>query len=162
MEEMERYIGVKAIKAKPMNLQEYHDYRGWDLPKNENGLDEGYLVEYADNRIFNHPNHAGYISWSPKEVFEQAYRKTDCEDSITEKEVSSWIDNITVYTLENKKTTMVSATLINGFTIVESSSCVDPKNYSEAMGANICMGKIKDKVWELLGFLLQCTKMSGK
>ncbi|MSS89687.1 hypothetical protein FYJ45_27295, partial [Eisenbergiella tayi] len=29
------------------------------------------------------------------------------------------------------------------------------KNYSEELGAEICMGKIKDKIWELLGFLLQ-------
>lgn len=159
MEDMERYIGVKAIKAKPMNLQEYNDYQGRDLPKNKNGLDEGYLVEYQDGGPSNHPNHENYISWSPKEVFEQAYRKTDREDSITEKDVSRWINNVTVYTLENKKTTVVSATLINGFTIVESSSCVDPKNYSEAIGAKICIGKIQDKVWEFLGFLLQCTKM---
>ena len=51
--------------------------------------------------------------------------------------------------------TVVRCVLRNGFEIVESSSCVDPKNYSEDMGHEICMGKIKDKIWELLGFLLQ-------
>ena len=29
------------------------------------------------------------------------------------------------------------------------------ENYDEAMGAEICLEKIKDKVWFLLGFLLQ-------
>ena len=47
------------------------------------------------------------------------------------------------------------AVLKNGFEIVESSSCVSPENYDEAMGREICMEKIKDKVWMLLGFLLQ-------
>ena len=44
---------------------------------------------------------------------------------------------------------------------VESSSCVDSKNYSEADGYDICMGKIKDKIWMLLGFLLQTAWHGG-
>ena len=34
------------------------------------------------------------------------------------------------------------------------------ENYDEKLGAEICMKKIKDKVWMLLGFLLQ-TAVSG-
>ena len=45
--------------------------------------------------------------------------------------------------------------LRNGFEIVESSACVSAENYDETMGHAICMSKIKDKVWFLLGFLLQ-------
>ena len=52
-------------------------------------------------------------------------------------------------------TTVVRCVLRNGFDIVESSSCVDPKNYDEKIGKDICMGSIKNKIWELLGFLLQ-------
>lgn len=73
---MNVYIGTKMIQAKPMNRLAYTDYRGWELPSNENGEDEGYLVEYMDGGKANHPDHAGYISWSPKEQFEQAYRDT--------------------------------------------------------------------------------------
>jgi hypothetical protein len=71
---MERCIGVKEIKAKPMTRQEYNDYRGWELPADENGADEGYLVEYLDGGQTNHPGHDGYISWSPEGVFGRAYR----------------------------------------------------------------------------------------
>ena len=53
------------------------------------------------------------------------------------------------------KCTVVRAILCNGFEIIESSACVSEENYSEEMGAQICLGKIKDKVWFLLGFLLQ-------
>jgi len=70
---MKNYIGVKRIKASAMNRQQYNDYRGWELPADENGSDEGFLVEYIDGGQSNHPAHSGYISWSPKEVFEQAY-----------------------------------------------------------------------------------------
>jgi hypothetical protein len=49
---------------------------------------------------------------------------------------------------------------VNGFEIVESSSCVDKENYSEELGVEICMEKIRDKIWMLLGFLLQ-TDVSG-
>ena len=41
------------------------------------------------------------------------------------------------------KCTIMSVQLPNGFVIVESSACVDPINYNEAMGASICMNKIK-------------------
>ena len=54
-----------------------------------------------------------------------------------------------------EKTTIVRAMLRNGFEIVEASSCVSKENYDEEIGRNICMKKIKDKVWMLLGFLLQ-------
>jgi hypothetical protein len=46
------------------------------LPDNENGADEGYLVEYEDGGVPNDTRHEGYISWSPKAQFENAYRNT--------------------------------------------------------------------------------------
>lgn len=74
---MNRYIGVKEINAKLMTRIEYNTLRGWDLPANENPDDEGYLVEYIDGGSPNHPDFSGYISWSPKDVFERAYKATD-------------------------------------------------------------------------------------
>ena len=64
---MKTYIGTKIIHARPMTRGEYNIFRGWQIPKNENPEDEGYLVKYPD----------GYISWSPKSVFEEAYRECD-------------------------------------------------------------------------------------
>lgn len=74
---MKQYIGTKVVLAVPMTRAEYDDYRGWQLPADEDGTDVGYLVEYTDKpNQQNHPDHAGYISWSPKEVFEGAYNDT--------------------------------------------------------------------------------------
>lgn len=61
---MKEYVGVKIIKAMPMNRGDYNLYKGWTIPENENPLDEGYLVCYKD----------GYESWSPKSIFDDSYR----------------------------------------------------------------------------------------
>ena len=73
---MEQYIGVKQINAQAMTREEYNELRGWTVPADENPDDAGYLVEYVDGGQANHPDFAGYISWSPKDVFERAYRPT--------------------------------------------------------------------------------------
>jgi len=80
---MEQYIGTKVVKAKPMTRQEYNDFRGWELPEDENGADEGYLVEYVDGGTANTKEYQGYVSWSPADVFKRAYRQTvDFGDAI--------------------------------------------------------------------------------
>lgn len=70
---MKIYIGTKVVRAEPMTRQEYNDLRSWHLPEDENGADEGYLVEYTDGGKPNHHAFKGYISWSPREQFEAAY-----------------------------------------------------------------------------------------
>lgn len=74
---MKQHIGVKLINAKPMTRLEYNQFRGWELPADENGADDGFLVEYIDGGKANTQDYAGYISWSPKDVFERAYRQVD-------------------------------------------------------------------------------------
>lgn len=71
---MKKYIGTKQLKATPMTLGAYNEYRGWKQPENEDPNAEGYLVEYQDGGKPNDERHEGYISWSPKDVFERAYK----------------------------------------------------------------------------------------
>lgn len=67
------YIVNKLVLAKPMTRLAYTEYRGWELPDDEDGTDEGYLVEYLDGGKPNHPDRTGYIiSWSPKEQFDNS------------------------------------------------------------------------------------------
>lgn len=143
---MEKYLGVKIIEAEPQKR-----YKGID---DERCLlktpAEGYKVVYPD----------GYESWSPKEVFEKAYLKVQDNPtlpsgvSVGQKMVDDFIKEVHVSTL-GEKTTLVRCTLVNGFEVVEASACVDKANYNEEIGAEICLSKIKDKIWMLLGFLLQ-------
>ena len=71
---MKAYCGTKLLLAKPMTLGEYNTMRGWILPVEENGADEGYLVEYMDGGKANVKGFTGYVSWSPKDVFEKFYQ----------------------------------------------------------------------------------------
>lgn len=68
------YIGTKVIKAEPMTRLTYNQLRGWTVPDDENPSDDGFLVEYVDGGKANVPGYSGYVSWSPKDVFERAYR----------------------------------------------------------------------------------------
>ena len=44
------------------------------MPTNEVGVDTGFLVEYLDGGTANDDRHKGYSSWSPTDVFNNAYR----------------------------------------------------------------------------------------
>lgn len=72
---MKRYVGTKYLSAKPMTRGEYNAYREWDIPENEDPDEDGYLVEYEEGGKANHPDHKGYISWSPADVFERTYKE---------------------------------------------------------------------------------------
>ena len=148
---MKSYIGTKLIKATPMNLGEYNEYKGWDMPTGEDPAREGYLVVYSDS----------YESWSPKEVFESAYLGIINETTISKDDVKQFIKSVESVKL-GEKTTVTQVTLVNGFVITESSSCVDPANFDMAMGEQICVERIENKIWELLGFLLQTAKYGIK
>ena len=67
------YIGTKIIQAVPMS---HHDFlranKNMDRDTLENQEDRpGYRVTYPDN----------YISWSPKDVFETAYREVTAAEA---------------------------------------------------------------------------------
>lgn len=73
---MKRYIGVKIIHAEPAtNVEAAAIQNGCSVEaqrelykKNRLPEKDGYRVKYPD----------GYESWSPKAVFEEAYRECDC------------------------------------------------------------------------------------
>ena len=67
---MTKYTGTKTVKACPMSLGEAEKVLGRKIETSavENREEsEGYLVEYED----------GYRSWSPKDVFDKAYRVSE-------------------------------------------------------------------------------------
>lgn len=75
-------------------------------------------------------------------------------NTVTQELVNHQVAREEFFTHENK-TTIGIFTLINGFVIVEASSCVDPKNYDEAIGKEICRERANNKIWELEGYKLQ-------
>lgn len=68
---MQTYQGTKTVLAVAMCLSAFNELMQRPMPEAE---EEGYLVEYTDGGKPNHPDHVGYISWSPKDVFERSYK----------------------------------------------------------------------------------------
>lgn len=65
---MEKFIGTKIIEAEPAYRVDGKTVQPTTWPVPEGSIaEEGYAVRYPD----------GYMSWSPKDVFEEAYRRTD-------------------------------------------------------------------------------------
>lgn len=65
---MKKYLGTKLVTAKPMTRVEAEVILGKFIkPAKQEYSGEGYLVRYED----------GYQSWSPKEVFNKAYKPAD-------------------------------------------------------------------------------------
>ena len=77
------YEGTKRLTAQPMTRGGYNAYRGWETPAGEDPADAGYLVEYQDGGKANDSRHAGYISWSPADVFERTYKLVDTSAEVS-------------------------------------------------------------------------------
>lgn len=79
------------------------------------------------------------------------------KNAVTAEQVKENMQDILVRTLDDfgKPCTYVVVRMKNGFTLRESTTCVDPTNYDENIGKEICLKKIEDKVWFLLGYQLQ-------
>ena len=65
---MKTFIGTKIVQAEPQTELQ----AGKDCTIDENGESRpGYKVVYED----------GYVSWSPKEVFERCYREITVQET---------------------------------------------------------------------------------
>ena len=76
-------------------------------------------------------------------------------NTVTSQQIDALIENseIIVDTVFGK-VTVVSCKLPNGFVITEASGAVDPANYDVNIGREICMERIRNKLWELEGYAL--------
>jgi len=62
---MEAYIGTKIVLAESMTAEQFHVATGITVRGAKSDDDAGYKVVYED----------GYVSWSPRDVFERSYRR---------------------------------------------------------------------------------------
>jgi len=147
---MKKYIRCHLVEAQPMTRGAYNKKRGWEIPANENPKDKGYLVKYLD----------GYISWCPKEQFERQGFPLEDGTKITERDIGNFNSKgyarlETIKSHSGKPVTLVEREYPTGFSAFETSACVDPKNYSEEIGARTCSLRLDTKLWQYLGFMLQ-------
>jgi hypothetical protein len=166
---MKKYIGTKKINALPMGRLRYNEFRGWKLPEDEDGADEGYLVEYTDGGKPNTPEFDGYVSWSPKEQFDNAYKEISPENKVEYSQIQKMVASLD-YKFERVGETTVTgcwAFLPNGFQVgYGDSACVDPANFDFDLGKKYakerCLTNATNKLWELEGYLLKNTGSTSK
>lgn len=171
MKEEKKYIFVNLVSATPMTKGEFKS-----LSKtNNSGIissipsamkDLFVSDKFADKEGYA-VNISGSLHWFPKKDFEDMTLELSDNKSlpssinISEDMVNGFIESHDTMTL-GTKTTVVRATLKNGFEIVETSGCVDDENYDMGVGERSCLEKIKSRVWDYLGFLLQTAWKGNK
>lgn len=148
---MKKYIRCHMVEAEPMTRYTFDNLKNREHTSPSNG--EGYHVVYPD----------GYESWCPKAQFEkQGFPLEDgtkiTEDDICNFKLLGYQEGDTHTAPDGKPFTMVQMVYPTGFTDFATSACVDPKNYSEEIGLDICFKKINDRLWGFLGFMLQWAK----
>lgn len=79
------------------------------------------------------------------------------KNTVTIEQVRENMQDVIVRTLDDfgKPCTYVTVRMKNGFTLRESTTCVDPANYNEDIGKEICLKRIENQIWFLLGYQLQ-------
>lgn len=121
----DHYIGTKRVTA-------------WEQEKD--GI-PGYAVQYAD----------GYLSWSPKQVFEDAYRVE--VDRVTREGMEARLASCE-YLRIGATVTLCHLTLDNGYSVRGESACVNPANFDQALGEKYAYENAFSKLWPLFGFAL--------
>ncbi len=149
MNKMQFAIGVKMIAFKAMTKGEAYKSGYLSIKEGLKMIEEekpGYLVDYGD-----------YQSWSPKDVFDNAYYPIEDPTKITRSDVEGFIVKGQGSKM-GPKTTIVLDSTLTGFDTVATSPCVDPANYNQELGEEFCRKQIVDKIWGHLGFVLQWAK----
>ena len=79
------------------------------------------------------------------------------KNTVTPEQVKENMQDVIVRTLVDfgKPTTYVTIRMKNGFTLRESTTCVDLGDCNVEKGKEICLKRLEDKVWFLLGYQLQ-------
>lgn len=104
------FAGTSLVHASTMTRQEYNDFRGWNLPDNENGSDVGYIIEDRAGKK-NTEQLDGFVQWLPKDEFlrkflpaetpqarvrleqRELYTKLDALENFLEKGQPAFINN---------------------------------------------------------------------
>lgn len=94
-----------------------------------------------------------------QEILEKYFKKVEIKKAETNVAegfdyLGNMIDNSQInITKVFDKCTIVACKLPNGFVIVESSACVDPDDYNEAIGVDNCLSRIKMRVAEMEAYV---------
>lgn len=150
LKDMPYAIGCKKVRFKAMTYTQFRELIYNEKHEKPGPDTDGYLVAYVDQ---NPP----YISFSPKEVFEKFYYPIASKDGskLEPQDIENMLVVEDVRTMDDGRTTLVKTTTLSGFTGYNTSTCVDKKNYSQKIGAEIVVENEQNALWKYMGFILQ-------
>lgn len=144
-------IEIKMVDYQPMTKGEAKE-QGYFKSNDDQDLvskEKGYVITHPD----------GYMSWSPKDVFDKAYFSLFDEngDSITLADIEDLIiDKYSVKVgTKNTNTTLVCKT---GFEIHGQSGCVKKEDFDIIIGEKRAEPRAIDQLYFAMGFVLQWAK----
>ena len=124
----------------------------------EKGYKVGDSVSTGEGYEVTYPN--GIKTWFAKEQIDKEFfilNENNDGSIILKEDVENFIAAHNTQTI-GIKTTLVQATTVTGFELIDYSACVSPKNYSQELGEKYAMENITNKLWSFLGFVLQWAK----
>ena len=74
---------------------------------------------------------------------------------ITVSDMNEKVKSATYTRLPDSTTTVCQITLVNGYTLVGTSACVDPAMFNQAVGEQIAYNNAFEQLWALEGYLLK-------
>jgi hypothetical protein len=74
--------------------------------------------------------------------------------AVSASDIHARIKATAYHLLPGTTTTICQITLVNGFTVLGQSACVDPTKYNQALGEKYSFEDAFNKIWPLEGYLL--------
>ena len=74
---------------------------------------------------------------------------------VTVTDMQAKVKSSTYTRLPDSTTTVCQITLVNGYTLIGTSACVDPANFNQALGEQYAYEKAFNQLWDLEGYLLK-------
>jgi len=83
------------------------------------------------------------------------HKECEIPDRVTISDMQAKVKTSTYTRLPDSTTTVCQITLVNGYTLIGTSACVDPANFNQALGEKYAYEKAFNQLWDLEGYLLK-------
>ena len=73
--------------------------------------------------------------------------------AVTNQSIDMRIDTVTYHRLPGTTTTICAIKMVNGFTVLGQSACVNPADFNRELGESLAHDDAREKLWPLEGYL---------
>ncbi len=81
--------------------------------------------------------------------------------AVTNQSIDMRIDTVTYHRLPGTTTTICAIKMVNGFTVLGQSACVNPADFDQELGESLAHDDAREKLWPLEGYLAAERRYQG-